>query len=149
MTSRRKWMIVAVSAAVLTIGAELAVRLGGSAGGCVQVVNEGDEPLSDLVLTYAGTTLTHGTLPAGQAAKVWFSPAAKAPLRLAFTQKGNAMSGFEYPDFDPAGIRRDGNMLVLVVRPNQVDRYVETDEHLSQPKGFYDRIIELFIAIWR
>jgi len=136
-------MILAGSVAAVTVGAELAVRQWGLSASCVQVVNEGDEPISDLVLSYAGTTLRHGTLPAGQATKVWFSPAGKGPLRLGFIQKGNGLSGFEYAEFDPDAVRGAGNMLVLVVKPNQIDRYMESDDRSGQPQGVMDRIIEM------
>jgi hypothetical protein len=142
MTSRRKWMILAGVVVALAIGAELAVRSIGSSAACVQVVNESGEPIEDLVLSYAGTTLQLGTVATGQSIKGWFSASDKGPLRLGYAQKGNGIGGFEVSDYDPGDNRRNGSMLVLVVRLNQVDRYVDKDESIGSPQGILGRMID-------
>ena len=43
------------------------------------------------------------------------------------------MKGFKVEEFDPAELRRDGSRLVLVVKSNQVERYVEEDENVKTP----------------
>ena len=38
------------------------------------------------------------------------------------------MKGFKVEEFNPMELRRDGSRLVLVVKNNQVERYVEEDD---------------------
>jgi hypothetical protein len=149
MTSRKKGIILAASVVVLVVGSELAVRRWSSSASCVQIVNEGDEPMDDLVLSYSGTTLRPGLLAAGESTQAWFSPSGPGLLRLGFTQKGNGLKGFELPDFDPSKNHRSGSMLVLVVKTNQVERFVETDDRLSSPKGLFDRVLEMLFDAFR
>ena len=83
-------------------------------------------PWTDLVAELSRTpAISLGTLAPGQSTKVWFSAAGKGPLKLEFTQKGNPLQGFQVDDFDPDEHRRDGLRLVLVVKNNQVERFVE------------------------
>jgi hypothetical protein len=142
--SRRKWTILAVSIVVLAVGTELAFRYWISSASCVQIVNEGDEPMEDLVLTYSGTTVKVGTLASGQSTKAWFSAAGRGQLRLGFSQKGNGLKGFDFDEFDPERNRREGSMLVLVVKTNRVERFADTDERLGEPRGLVDRFMEMW-----
>ena len=48
------------------------------------------------------------------------------------------MSGFLVDDFDPREMQRDGLKMVLEVKPNEVQRYMEDDEHddrVRRPRG--------------
>ena len=60
--TRRKWIILGAILLVLTIGAEFVVRPWNSSRGRVQVVNQGDTPMDDLVVSYGDTKVRLGTL---------------------------------------------------------------------------------------
>ena len=105
--------------------------------------------MDDLVLSYSGTTLRPGSLESGQSTQAWFSPSGPGLLRLGFSQKGNGLKGFELADFDPSKNHRSGSMLVLVVKTNQVERFVEADDRLSSPQGLFDRILEMCFDAFR
>jgi len=95
---------------------------------CVQIVNQGDAVMEDLVVTYGETKITGGRVLVGQSVHVWLSAGPKGPLRLDFRQPGNAASSFQIPDFDPIQILQDGFKLVLLIKTNEVQRFVDDDE---------------------
>ena len=136
--SRRHWIILA-SLAVVLLGVEVAVRHWVAPKACVQITNQGDGAIEDLVVSYAGSQLAVGRLPVGQSAQVWLSGGPKGLLRLDFKQKGNALTGFQVPEFDPAQIRRDGFKLVLVVKRNEVERFMD-DDPLADRETLEDRV---------
>jgi hypothetical protein len=136
--SRHRWIIL-VSLAVLLLGAEVGVRRWVVPKSCVQITNQGEGAIEDLIVSYAGSQVAVGRLPTGQSTQVWLSAGPKGPLRLDFKQKGNAIRGFEVPEFDPAQNRRDGFKLVLVVRSNEVERFMD-DDPLADRETLEDRI---------
>jgi hypothetical protein len=140
--SRRTWIVLAVVVLVLAIGAELGVRRWNTPKGCVQIVNQGDAMLENLVVTYAETKIPVGSVAASQSTSVWFTPAGKGTLSLEFQQKGSPLNGFQVADFDPAQHRRDGFKLMLVVKSNQVERFMEEDENGSSEWNLPDRFKE-------
>jgi hypothetical protein len=138
--SQRKWLMLIASVVLVAVGAELAVRTWHPSSGCVQVVNEGDSPLDELVVSYADTRVPRGRLEVGQSTKVWFTAAGRGRLSLDFQQKGNPLKGFEIPDFDPAENLRNGFKLVLIVKPNRVERFMDDDETAVSVTTLADRI---------
>jgi hypothetical protein len=138
--ARRRWIIPVSLAALLLLGAEVAVRQWVVAPKtCVQITNRGDAAMEDLVVSYAGSQVAVGRLPVGQSTHVWLSAGPKGLLRLDFKQKGNALTGFQIPDFDPAQIRRDGFKLVLVVKSNEIERFMD-DDPLADRETLEDRV---------
>jgi len=144
--SRRKWIILGACLLSLTVGAELIVRFWSSSKGCVQVVNQGNAAIDDLVVSYGGTKITVGRVPAGQSTHVWFTPIGKATLVLAFNQKGNALKGFHYEDFDPAEMARTGFKLVLVVEDKQVQRFMDEDQSRKPLNNLAETVKEWFLS---
>jgi hypothetical protein len=140
--SRRKWGFLVALVIVLTIGAELAVRPWYSSTGSVRIVNEGPEPIEDLVVSYSSTKVYLGRLEAGSSTKARFTAAGKGSLTLDFKQKGNPLNGFQVADFDPTENRQNGFMLVLIVRTNQVVRFMDDDDPSSSPLNLMNRITE-------
>ena len=136
--TRRKWIILGALLVLLTIGAELLVRPWNSSKGCVQVVNQGDAAMDDLILSYGDTKVRVGRLGAGQSTNVWFTAAGKGTLSLEFNQKGNPMKGFQVQDFDPAENVANGFKLVLVVKNNRVERFMEDDESTTPLKSLME-----------
>ena len=75
-----------------------------------------------------------GSIPAGESVHVWLSGRRKGTLTLAFKQAGNPTSGFMVDDLIRRSMRRDGLKMVLNVKPNEVEKYMEDDES-STPLG--------------
>jgi hypothetical protein len=129
--SRRKWIILGASLLLLTVGIELTVRPWDSHKGCVQIQNDGNTPIDDLIVSYADTSVTVGTVSAGQSVNVWFTAAGKGTLTLEFKQEGNPLKGFAVEDFDPDDNARNGVKLALIVKNNEVVRFMEDDQSQS------------------
>jgi hypothetical protein len=143
--SRQKWTITVAVIVLLSVGAELAIRHWNASKCCVQVLNEGDRPMDELVLSYSGTRFALGHLDAGASAKVWFSPGGRGTISLEFRQNDNPLKGFQVPDFDPLEISRSGSKLVLVVKSNRIERFKEADESAMNLENLSDRIREWFV----
>ena len=138
--SQRKWFVLVASVILLTVGAELAARRWQFAKGSIQIVNEGEGPLEDLVVSYSETRVTLGRLEAGQSTKAWFTPAKRGVLSLDFKQMNNALKGFQIQEFDPVENARNGSMLVLVIKSNRVEAFVADDENTASVRSMTDRI---------
>jgi hypothetical protein len=136
----RRARIVLISVIVRILGIEVAVRLSHYARSSVEIVNLGDTIVENLVVSFGGSQVGVGKVAAGDRTHVWLSGSQNGTLSLSFTQKGNPMSGFLVPDFDPRSMRRDGLRLVLHIKPNEVMKFME-DEETSTPLGrLRDRI---------
>ena len=139
----RRWVIIlCVLIVTLAAGLEWALRYWGSQTTSALVVNEGTESMYEVFASYADTRISLGTIAPGEKSKVWFSAAGRRALKLEFTQKGNPLSGFKVDDFDPMEHRRDGSRLVLVVKNNQVERYIEEDDSVKSPPRLLDRLMD-------
>jgi hypothetical protein len=143
MTSH-KWKILAAIVILLTIGAEFIVRPLTSSRGCVQVVNQGDARIDDLVMTYGETKVRVGSVRPGQSTNVWFTAAGKGTLKLDFDQKGNPLKGFQVPDFDPAANLGDGFKLVLIMKNDRIERFMDDDESTTPLKRLKESITGWF-----
>jgi hypothetical protein len=130
-----------VAVVLVVVAAEWAGRQWYSSTGCVEIVNQGDGALDDLVVKYGDATITKGRLAVGQSTRVWFTGSGRGALSLDFRQNGNALRGFEIQDFDPAENVRGGFKLVLIVKPNRIERYMDDDPSVSTT-SLADRIIE-------
>jgi hypothetical protein len=142
MLSRRKAVILGILIVALALALEWTFRFGATSTGCALVENGGAQPIEGLTATYAGSTATLGTLAPGAKAKVWFSGAGRGVLALQFTQRDNPMKGFTIEDFDPAELRSDGARLVLVIKNNQIERYIEEEESLKSPPRLFERLLD-------
>lgn len=138
--TRRKWITFGAILVLLTIGGELVVRPWNWSKGRVQVVNQGDAPMDDLVVSYGESKVRAGRLKAGQSTTVWFTAAGKGTLGLEFNQKGNPMKGFQVQDFDPQENLSEGLKMVLVVKENRVERFMEDDESTTPLKSLTDSV---------
>ncbi len=140
--SRRRWIIALSLLAILLVGAEVTLRQWQSPKACVQIINEGDGVMEDLVVDYADTKIPVGRLGMNESIHVWVTAGPKGTLRLDFRQKGNAMKGFQVADFDPRQNLQDFFKQVLVVKTNEVQRFVEDDEFRQHPKSLGERVKE-------
>ena len=105
------------------------------------VENDGDQPMEDLVASFGDTKVNLGTVAPGGQAKVWFSGAGRGVLSFEFVQQNNPMKGFKVEEFNPLELRRDGSRMVLVVKANQVERFVEEDASIKTPPRLFDRLM--------
>jgi hypothetical protein len=137
---RRRWIIALSLFAVLLVGVELALRRLQSPKACVQVINDGDGTMEDVIIEYNGTTVPVGRLPMGTSTHIWLTAGPKGLLRIDFRQKGNALKGFQVSDFDPMQNLQDAFKLVLVVKTNEIQKYVEDDEFRKDKETLGDRI---------
>jgi hypothetical protein len=96
--------------------------------------------MEDLIASYGGTRVAVKRLKPGESVNVWFTARERGVLSLDYQQKGNPLTGFNVPDFDPLQNRRDGFKLSLVVRNNLVERSVEDDETTTPLQIFGERI---------
>ncbi len=140
--SRRWVVILCVLVVAIAAGLELALRYWGAPAVSALVVNEGTEPMQDVFASYGNTPLSLGSLAPGQKTKVWFSAAGRRPLNLEFIQKGNPLKGFKVEDFDPLEHRTSATRLVMVVKNNQVEQYVEEDDSVKSPPRMLDRLMD-------
>jgi hypothetical protein len=145
--ARRNWIIVGgIFLLLLAVGAELAVRLWSPSKACVQITNQGDAAMDDLVVVYRETKIRLGRLGAGETTNAWFSAAAKGPLTLEFNQNGNPMKGFQIADFDPIDSIENGFKLVLAVKKDQVERFMDDDPSRTPFKSLLDNVLSWFEA---
>jgi hypothetical protein len=138
--TRRRLIIVASLAVVLLAAVEVTLRQWVNQKTCVQIINQSGEVMDDLIVTYAESKLPAGRLPVGQSTHVWLTMGPKGPLRIDFRQKNNGLGGFQVPDFDPGLNLRDGFKLVLVVKNNEIQRFVEDDGSLRAEEELLHRI---------
>jgi hypothetical protein len=127
--TRRRWLILGT----LLLGAEWLVRSWKASTGSVQIVNQGDYPMDEVVVTYANTRVTVGSIGAGKSANVWLTIAGKGTLGLEFKQTGNPMKGFQVPEFNPTENLASGLRLVLTVKDNRVERFMDDAPPSSSP----------------
>jgi hypothetical protein len=139
--ARRKWFILGgIVLLLLTVGAELVVRPWNPSKACVQIVNKGDAAMEDLVVAYGETKVRLGRLGSGDTTNAWFSAALKGPVTLEFHQNGNPMKGFQIPEFDPIDSIQNGFKLVLVVKKDQVERFMDDDPSRTPFKSLMDNV---------
>ena len=125
---RRRWIIALAVLIALLVAIEVAVRRWERPKACLQIINEGDGIIEDLVVFYDDTRMPVGQILKGQSAHLWLTAGPSGPLRLDFRQKGNAIQGFQIPDYDPAQNIQDAFKQVMVVGTNQLQRYAEDDD---------------------
>ena len=132
--------ILLVGAIVFLLGVEVAIRWARVSKTCVEIVNKGEAVIEDLVVSLGGGQVAVGHVPPGATAHAWVSGAGKGTLTLSFKQKGNPISGFMVDDFDPRQMQRDGLKMVLEIKPNEVQRYMEDDNTTTGSGGLGGRI---------
>jgi hypothetical protein len=145
--ARRNWIILGgVILLLLTVGAELIVRPWNPSKACVQIVNQGDAAMVDLVVVYGETKVRLGRLGAGETTSAWFSAAGKGSISLEFNQHGNPMKGFQVTDFDPIDNITNGFKLVLIVKNDQVERFMDDDPTRTPFKALMENIKSWFVS---
>lgn len=136
-------MVVIGAAVVLALGtAEVVLNRLRGPEACVEVWNEGAEPIENLTLTCGGGRVDGPRIAPGDSARLYIGSPEARTLVLRFRQKGNALGTFELPGFSATLLRRDGFKQVLRIRSNEVERYLD-DADPATPAG---RLLQRF---WR
>ena len=141
--SRRKAIILGVLIVILAVGSRAGVAIPGArrrAAPGRQRGERADGRPGRQLRGYAASAWAGS--PRAKRARSGSARAGEGPLKLEFTQKGNPLTGFKVDDFDPTEHRRDGSRLVLVVKSNQVERYVEEDDSMKSPPRMLDRLMD-------
>ncbi|MFO0950035.1 MAG: hypothetical protein U0835_02575 [Isosphaeraceae bacterium] len=127
-------LTVVVAVVLVLAGLELGLNLVGGAAGCVEVVNEGREPIESIVATTSAGREEVGRVPPGESVRFYLGSKGDEPLLLTFHQRGNAMGTYSLPGYNASYLRRDSMKLVLKIRPGEVERY-QDDEPPRTPLG--------------
>jgi hypothetical protein len=138
---RRRWIVAAAVLVALLAAVEVGVRAFVRPKAGVMIVNEGVEPIEDLVVVYRDTRMPAGRLSQGESVQVWLTAGPPGPLKLEYRQKGNAIQGFQLADYEPEQNISDGYKLVLAIGTNQVQRSMEPDETRRDDEPFGTRIL--------
>ena len=128
MTKRARNLSILGVVVGVVVAAEMAVNLMRGPEACVEVHNEGAEPIENLVVSWGSGRHAVGRVESGGSVRVFLPGRGARPLGLTFRQKGNAMGSYELPGFDPEQLSREGFKQVLRVRPNEVERYMDDVE---------------------
>jgi hypothetical protein len=137
---RLKWVVIAAVLLLVAGAAEFVVHPWKTSKGCVQIVNQGDAPIEDLVVSYSGTKVNLGHLPPGQSRQAYFTVSKLGRLTLEFKQRGSPLTGFEVADYDPAVNVQDGLKLVLFIKKDQVERAVDDDDTAKARESLIERV---------
>jgi hypothetical protein len=145
MTRRARGVWIGVAVVAALVGAELVLEAVKRPEACVEVENLGAEPIEGLVVTCGPDRAVAPKVAPGD--KVRLLVAAKGPhtLQLGFRQRGNALTAYQVPGFDPGQMAADGSKLVLQLRPSEVIRF-QDDADPTTPLGRVVR--DLWNSIW-
>lgn len=125
---RRKRNLTIVAVLLVLVTVEVALRAVRDPIACVEVVNQGGEPIENLRLTWDQNAATVATIEDQGATKLFLGGRGQTLLTVEFQQKDNPLTHFEIPAFDPAALEREGFKLVLVIRRNEFERYRDDGE---------------------
>ncbi len=125
-------MILIAAVALLAVGIEVGVRLSQASRGTVEIVNGGNTTLHNLVVAFGGSRIVIGDLNAGESTHVEIEAGSKNLVTLEFTQDQNPLTGITIDDIETDRMQQEGLNLVLVIKPNEVARYM-ADGDESEP----------------
>ena len=128
MSKANKRKLAVVGVLLFFAGAEAVLNILRVSTATVRIVNQGDEPVLNLQLSCGDTKFAVERIAPEASVSVRVSGRGTQPLKLSYTQAGNALSGFEITDFSPRRLSRDRTVLVLEIRSNEFTRYAEPDE---------------------
>lgn len=128
MTKSKRNILIGAAALLGLVGVEAGYNVLKSPKACVEIENLGPEPIEDLAVACGESRVEGVSIAPGATAKVFVSGRGPGLLSLRFRQKGNALSSFDLPGFDPAQMSREGFRLMLRLRPNEVERFQDVAE---------------------
>ncbi|AMV37457.1 hypothetical protein [Planctomyces sp. SH-PL62] len=144
MTGRRKFGLTVGLIVISALAIELGVWWLRRPVNAVRVVN-GGAPVRNLIASYAGVETYIGDLPAGGSTEIRLDNRPEDAVTLAFTQEGNAATGVLIGGEELHQARRDGLRMVLVLKPNEISRYLEEDASSDEPSPLL-RLVRRVVA---
>ena len=136
--SRWKWVLLGV--VLLLVAAELALNALKVPTAQVRIVNGGEYPITELVVSNGASQAKLSRLEPGRSDVLLLSGRGKTPLVLRFNQFNNPLTDFEIPEFEPRRLQRERSVLVLELRPNEVVRSQEPDDRPSRWEQLGERV---------
>jgi hypothetical protein len=128
MTRRKRGVLILLGFLSLLAAAEVGLTWWRGPQGCVEVHNEGAEPILGLTLTYGGAQVVVPKVEPKGTARAYFGGRRAGTLSMRFNQKGNGLGAFELPGFNPAQLSHEGFKQMLLVRTNAIEKYQDDAE---------------------
>lgn len=145
MTGRRKFGLTIGLIVLAAIALEVGVWALRRPEHAIRVINGGTTPVRNLVASYAGTDTLIGDLPVGGSTEFRLDNRPEDSVALAFTQVGNASSGVVLGGDELRQAHGDGLRMVLVLKPNEISRYLEEDASNEEPSPLL-RLVRRVVA---
>lgn len=134
MTRKTRGVLIALGVLAGLIAVEVGLRITKGPEACVQVENLGPEPIEGLVVSSGADRAESPPIGPGNRVRLFLGGRGPQTLQLSFRQRGNGMTGYQMPGFDPALMTKDGSMLVIQIKPGTVIRFQDEAEP-STPVG--------------
>jgi hypothetical protein len=134
MTRRKRGVLVVLGLAALLIVAEVALNVWRGSQACIEVTNQGTEPIEDLVIVLGSSRASVGRVNPKETTRLYLTGRRQGTLLMTFHQQGNPLGSFQLPNFDPALLNAEGFKLVLNVRPNEIEKF-QDDADPATPIG--------------
>ena len=110
---------------------------------CVQIINEGDEPMEGVVASYAGTSVNLGPLAPAKRRKVWFTAAGRRAAQARIHAEGQPAEGVPGRRLRPDGASsRRLHGWSWSSRPIRSSDYVEEDDSVKSAPRMLERLME-------
>ena len=125
----KRWRNALIALGLTIVAAELWLQFAGGTTASVEIVNKGTTPILGLTATVGETRAEIPRIEPGEAATVRLSARGLRKLDLNYRQKSSSLSGIQIDDFDPSGLRREGQKLQIIVYDSGYQRFDEDDPH--------------------
>jgi hypothetical protein len=134
MTKTKRGVLIGIGVVAFLISLELGLNIWRGTQACVEVTNQGAEPIDDLVLTFGSNRVRTGRLDPGASVALYISGVGPGTLGMTFRQQGNPLGSFQIPSFEPSKLKLDNYKLLLNIRPNEIERS-QDDADPATPLG--------------
>jgi hypothetical protein len=124
-TKTKRGVLIGLGAVGLMIAVEVGLNVWRGSQACIEVTNQGAEPIDDLVLTLGSSRVAASRIEAGATVALYISSRESGTLLMTFRQQGNPLGTFQIPEFDPARLKADNFKVMLNVRRNEIERAQE------------------------
>jgi hypothetical protein len=144
MTKTKRGVLIGLGLVGLVIATEVGLNVWRGSQACIEVTNQGAEPIDDLVIALGSSRVVGGRLESGATIALYVSGNEPGTLLMTFRQRGNSLGSFQIREFDPARLKADHFKVMLNVRPNEIERAQEEADPATPLgrlwKGLLDRV---------
>ena len=145
MTRSKRGGLIVLGVVAGLVAAEVGLNLWKGPEACVQVDNLGAEPIEGLVVSSGSSRAEVPRVAPNGSVRVYLGGTGPRTLSLGFRQRGNSLTNYQLPGFDPALMSQDGTRLILQIQTNAIVRFQDEAEP-STPFGLYAR--DLWRRFW-